>query len=155
MKAVIIFSGYNMRALYAFIRTLEKQLIPYCIISSSTDDEIYKTAYKNKVVSVRREKHLDLDDVIFCIKQAQEKIKYNYYLIAPSTEALNRFILSHENLFHDLSCEIPLVEKKLYEEISNKYSFGKTCEKHNIKTPRQYDFSNITIPCVAKPKKYI
>jgi len=143
-----------MRAIYAFIRTLEKQFVPYYIIASSTDDEIYETAYKNKVVSIRQEKKLDLDDVVFCIQQVQKKVKADYYLISPSTEALNRFILDNKKIFYDFNCEIPLVEKNLYEKISDKYSFSRICEKHYIQTPKQYFFSNIVMPCVAKPKEY-
>jgi len=154
MKGVIIFSGFNMRALYAFIRTLENNDISYYIIASSNDDEIFKTQYKEKVFSVRNEKSLILQDVIRSINKVQEIAQLEKYFIAPSTEALNRFLLKHRAIFSGLGCTIPLIQKSLYEDISNKYSFGQICEKYGIKTPKEFSVLSFDVPCVAKPKQY-
>ena len=57
-------------------------------------------------------------------------------------------------MFENAECEIPLVEKALYERISDKYAFSQLCREHGIGTPKEYsDLSVIDIPCVAKPKK--
>ncbi len=153
--AIILFSGFNMRALYAFMRTLEKDTIPYYIIASSNDDEIFQTYYKSKVVTTREYKALDLKDIINSIETLQHTIQAEDYFIAPSTEALNRFLLEHRSIFEDLKCTIPLVEKKLYELISDKYSFGVMCKKYNITIPKEYnDLNQDNLPLVAKPKKY-
>jgi len=154
VKAIIIFSGYNMRALYAFMRTLEKQSITYFIIASSDDDEIYSTNYKDKVICERKSKSLIIEDLIYCIRSVQKKFEFNNYLIAPSSEALNRFLLEHRILFSELSCNVPLVDRKLYEKVSDKQDFGLLCNKYEIQTPKEYDLSQIKLPCVAKPKQY-
>lgn len=155
MKTVILFSGYNMRAVYAFIRTLEKQTIPYSIIASSDDDEIFQTAYKKHVSVIRHHKHLEVEDIVASIKAVQKKSDSKSYLIAPSTEALNRLLLEYKSVFDNLNCTIPLVDKKIYEEVSDKYSFGKLCLKYNILIPKEYSALNIQVPCVAKPKTYV
>ncbi len=144
-----------MRALYAFMRTLEKYTIPYYIIASSSDDNIFNTSYKKNVLVTRKHRELDLNDIIKSVKIVQKKVQEENFLIAPSTEALNRFLLEYRPLFNELNCVIPLVNKKLYEKISDKYSFGKLCEKYDIKTPGEFLVDSIEVPCVAKPKRYI
>lgn len=55
-----------------------------------------------------------------------------------------------------MNCIIPLVNRKLYEQISDKGSFYSLCKEHGISVPQEYSDSNIFIkPVIAKPKKYI
>jgi len=151
---IIIFSGFNMRAVYAFLRTLEKHHLSYAIIASSENDEVFETSYKNKVVTIRDYLELDLDDVVKAIKQVQLATKSSNYFIAPSTEALNRFLVENRERIEALDCIIPLVEKSMYEEISDKYKFGDLCNTFDITTPAEYSMEDINLPCVAKPRTY-
>ncbi|WP_304544138.1 hypothetical protein [Sulfurimonas microaerophilic] len=155
-KGIVIFSGFNLRAVVAFIRTLEEQKLPYVIIAKSKDDDIFKTQYKKQVFSIRQKIHLDLNDLLSSIKEIKKKSAFDKCMIAPSTEALNRFILDNINDFKYLNCFIPLVPKIQYEKISNKYSFSLMCKKYGIKVPEEYEkFDNIKLPFVAKPKTYL
>lgn len=155
-KCIIIFSGFNQRAVIAFLRTLEFLNIDYVIIAKSNDDTIFLTDYKEKVYSIRSSVPLELEDLIKSINIVKGKKKYDEFIIAPSTEALNRFLLQYRSKFEQLGCTIPLVEKELYEQISDKYSFGELCKNNDIIIPKEYDnFNKIDIPFVAKPKKYI
>ena len=155
MKTVLVFSGFNMRAVYAFLRTLEEKSISYAIIASSENDDIFMTDYKDKVLTIRQQSQLVLEDLITSIAKVQSMIESDKYLIAPSTEALNRFLLDYRNVFENMNCIVPLVNKKLYKKVSDKKSFGELCKKHLITTPREYTIENIVIPCVAKPKTYV
>lgn len=155
-KIIIIFSGYNLRAVVAFLRTLEKNNISYFIIAKSPDDDIFKTSYSSKVVYVRKNVFLELDDMFNGIKIVKNITNFQRCLIAPSTEALNRFYLEHKIQFDSLNCFMPIVNKSLYELVSDKFSFGKLCKKHEIIIPNEYEYiDKKKFPFVAKPRKYV
>lgn len=154
-KAVLIFSGYNQRAVVAFLRTLEKNRVSYGIIASSSSDTIFLTKYKEKVVAIRDRVSLDKIDLLKKIEASKQKLEFSKCLIAPSTEALNRFLLDNREEFEKHGCEIPLVSKTIYELISDKKAFSELCKKSNIFVPEEYDdASKAKIPFVAKPKNY-
>jgi predicted ATP-grasp superfamily ATP-dependent carboligase len=154
-RAMIIFSGFNQRAILAFCRVAEKYAIPYYIVAKSSDDTIFQTNYRNKVISVRSMVQLDLRDFLQQIKKVQEITDYTEYVILPSSEALNRFILSHRFQFLAIRCTIPLVDEDLYRLISDKFLFGELCKKHGITVPGQIDNpGEDQFPLVAKPKRY-
>lgn len=155
-KIVIVFSGYNQRAVISFLRTLEKNIICYAIIASSAQDTIFQSSYADKVEYVRKNKHLDLQEICMAIDLICQNHHVRQCLIAPSTEALNRFLLQYRNVFEGHNCIVPLVDEKLYASVSDKDSFWKICKKNGISVPnlielpKQFDTS-----FVAKPKKYI
>ncbi len=154
-KVVIVFSGFNLRAVIAFLRTLEENDVAYGIIAKSDKDEIFRTTYSTRVLAIRKQMALNLVDMIASIYSLQSQLGAEEYVIAPSTEALNRFLLDNRDEFEELGCEIPLVSQDMYEQISDKLSFTKLCEKNNILTPREYEnIADAKSPFVAKPKTY-
>ncbi|MBK2093359.1 hypothetical protein IB683_05470 [Francisella philomiragia] len=154
-KVIVIFSGFNFRAVIAFIRTLEQNNLDYAIIAKSSDDNIFKTKYCSKVEYIRKTLELSLDDIITGINTIKRNKKVIECLIAPSTEALNRFYLDNQKIFNCEKSFMPIVEKTLYEKISDKFSFGKLCQKYSIKIPGEYyQINEKCLPFVAKPKKY-
>ena len=154
-KCVIVFSGFNPRAVIAFLRTMESKGVEYFIIAKSDQDQILFTEYKHKVLAIRKSVSINLEDLLLSIKEVQKKHIADEYLIAPTAEALNRFLLCNRKYFEELGCIIPLVEKELYELISNKYSFGNICAENGILVPREIELNDIiTFPIVAKPIKY-
>ena len=156
MKRFLIFSGFNIRAVIAFIRTLEDKRVHYAIIAKSESDDIFQTIYADKVVAIREYISLDLDDMVAVIKSVQSMFEEDRFIIAPSSEALNRFFLDYRETFKELHCELPLVDKSLYEMVSDKYAFGKVCFKSDITVPLHSDkIDDFVLPFVAKPKKYV
>lgn len=154
-KCVIVFSGFNQRAVIAFLRTLKVNKIDYALIAKSQQDDIILTEYKDKVLAVRNSSNLILEDLLSSIKRVKESCSAQEFIIAPTTEALNRFILDNRKYFEELGCTIPLVEKEMYELISDKYSFGKLCSKNDILIPKEIKNVNENVfPIVAKPRKY-
>ncbi|SHK51959.1 hypothetical protein [Desulforamulus aeronauticus] len=155
-KAIIIFSGYNQRAIIAFLRTLKnKKIENYAIIAKSRDDTILLTEYKEKVIYIRKKYELSLDEFTKIIKLVQRNLKVESCLIAPSTEALNRFLLENKQYFVKMNCIIPLAEKEIYEDISDKKKFGIICSQNKIRIPKEISLSNFfDRPFVAKPKTY-
>jgi len=154
-KIVIIFSGYNPRAVFSFIRTLEKNKLPYVIVANTENDSIFYTVYKKNVKYVRKTKFLSESVVRNIIKSIKKQVPANEYIIAPSTEYINRYILDNPSLFKELNCAIPLVNKNLYEKISDKFSFSQMCASFGIAIPKKYkNLAEISPPFVAKPIKY-
>ncbi len=155
-KALIVFSGYNPRAIFAFLRTLSAGSVTYGIIASSEDDTIFLSSYASKVILTRSSRDLSLDQMIEAVQCFQRALPANEYVIAPSTEALNRFFLENRQKFKELNCVVPLVEACLYREISDKLSFSKLCSASGIPVPREiHDLEKACLPVVAKPKNYM
>lgn len=153
---VLIFSGYNQRALVAFLRTLDNKLTRYVIIASSSEDQILLSKYKEKVLSTRSNKALNLNDILSCIGEVKRISGAEELLIAPSTEALNRFLLNKRKEFEKMGCVVPLVTTKQYEQISDKEKFTKLCKDNGLDVPRQFQsVRNVNLPVVAKPKVYM
>lgn len=153
-EQIVVFSGFNQRAVIAFLRTLEKNNIPYSIIALSDNDPIFLTSYKDKVAAVRNTSLLDLADIKKSLKVVVKKTSKDKCFIAPSTEALNRFLLNNREELESMGCIIPLVDKKLYEQISDKKAFNDLSVQNNVKIPKEVSFSENNIPFVVKPKKY-
>lgn len=153
-KVLLIFSGYNPRAVYAYLRTINNNGIPYAIIASSEEDSILSTSYKDKVLYIRHKKELDYPDIANGILTIKNIIQADSLLIAPSTEGLNRFLLDARADLEALGCIIPLVNKETYETISDKAAFSELCTKYGILIPREVNISKDSLPFVAKPRKY-
>lgn len=154
-KIIIIFSGYNNRAVVSFIRTLEKNKISYVIIARNNIDPIFKTAYNEKVVLTRKNRYLSLNLIKECIETILNKFKISQYCIAPSTETLNRFLQSERTALEKMNVIVPLVDADTYVSVSDKKTFSDICQKNKILVPSEYSsFREATLPFVAKPKKY-
>jgi predicted ATP-grasp superfamily ATP-dependent carboligase len=154
-KAIIVFSGHNPRAVISFLRTIDNLKVPYGIIASSDEDTIHLTDYSKSVLAVRSSMPLDIHDITDSIKKLQTSIQAQEYVIAPSTEALNRFLLHNRRKLEKLNCVIPLIDMEGYERISDKKSFAELCAGNGLKIPEEHkSLSQATIPFVAKPFKY-
>ena len=154
-KVHLIFSGFNQRAVIAFIRTLNDKKQHFAIIAKSETDPILLSDYKSNVFSIRKVGELNLNDIINSINETKQRLIAKSYIIAPSTEALNRFVIKHKEIFEELNCSTPLANKQLYELISDKYSFGELCLTNGIQVPCKYESINDSkVPFVAKPIKY-
>lgn len=154
-KIIAIFSGYNQRAVIAFLRTLCVKNIEFVIIASNNEDSILRTSYKDKVFCVRKERQLVLEEIQDVIENVKKVYKCQRVLIPPSTEALNRFLLEYRSELEKIGCIIPLVDKTVYEKISDKKEFSSWCNENNILIPEEYNLENgFENALVAKPKQY-
>ncbi|EED30712.1 conserved hypothetical protein [gamma proteobacterium NOR5-3] len=154
---VLIFSGYNVRAIVAFIRTLSSIQIEFGIVAVSSEDPIFRTDYSKNVTAVRECKSLDKSDLARCVKETQSVLASTALLVAPSTEYLNRFFLSQRDFFTGLGVLVPLVEKHLYELISDKKPFAEICRDmgQGVLLPQDIEWgAPYLYPFVAKPIRY-
>lgn len=154
---IIIFSGYNQRAVIAFIRTLEKNKINrYVIIAASSQDTILQTAYAARVWHIREHKELNLQEICRVIDMVCQKYGEDTCMIAPSTEALNRFLLQHRSTLQEHKCIVPLVDEELYITVSDKDRFCSLCAANNLRVPAQTELKEeFESSFVAKPKQYL
>ena len=147
---ILVFSGYNPRAVISFCRIASEYNLDFDIIAKSDDDEILQTNYKNNVVLIRNSKDLSITHIFDIIN------KYNNskIFILPSTEYLNRMLLSNKKELNDRNVFFGLTDEDTYNLISNKLSFSSLCKSYDIKIPIEYDFDLKKIPYVIKPKSY-
>lgn len=152
-KGIIVISGYNMRAIISFLRVCVINEVPFYIIASGNDDPIFLTKYHSNVSYVRVDNDIErIYDIIMYVKFAE---KLDEAFILPSTEYLNRYLLNNVNKFKAGNIKIKLINKELYEKISDKFSFSEMCENNGIKVPYIYkNYNDIKYPIIAKPKSY-
>ena len=154
-KMIIIFSGYNNRAIVSFIRTLEKNKINYVVIARDNKDPIFYTAYKDNVVLTRESQCLDLGSVTKYIEVIRDNFKVGQCFIAPSTEALNRFLQKERSALEKMNVIVPLADANIYVSVSDKKMFGDICREKEILVPGEYaSIADASFPFVAKPRKY-
>lgn len=152
--AVMVVSGYNIRAVIAFCRWATRHCINYHIVAKSQNDQILLTTYADRVVIVRKSASLCCEEFCSWVAALREEYGYRRVLILPSTEYLNRFLLDHRDTIETQGCVIPLVDGPLYKTLSNKESFVKLCESYGLDTPEEFTCIPGRLPFVAKPRSY-
>lgn len=153
-QGVLILSGFNIRAVVAFCRWAEKKDITYHIIARNKSDPIFLTDFCSSVFFTRENDTIKLEEFCGWIKSIKKNYSYDNILILPSTEFLNRFIINNRKEIEIFGGVIPLVDKKLYENISDKYSFGEICLNFGLSVPKEYRKIPEYFPFVAKPISY-
>jgi len=128
--------------------------VDYSIVARSDQDPIFFTAYAHRVGHVRSSPDLGPDQVLAWAEVLRKEHGERKVLILPSTEYLNRTLLAHRESLEQAGCIVPLVSSKLYEQLSDKESFARACEAHDIPIPAEYPAPPSAAPFVAKPKRY-
>ncbi len=153
-QAVIVLSGYNIRAVIAFCRWATTHHVNYHIIATEKSDPIFSTIYKEKVEFIRDSKDLRVEDFLSWIDKISKRYGYHQILVLPSTEYLNRFLLENRGIIEAVGCSLPLVGKHLYETISDKEKFARLCDSYGLDIPREFNGIPEKLPFVAKPRTY-
>jgi predicted ATP-grasp superfamily ATP-dependent carboligase len=76
------------------------------------------------------------------------------YVIAPSAEFLNIFLLKNRKYVESMGIELPLPDLPTYKQLSDKQQFAALCAKQDIPVPAEIDprYIDGALPLVAKPK---
>ena len=154
-QAVLILSGYNIRAVIAFCRWATQHEINYHIIAKGKDDPIFLTSYKNNVFLTRNTSHLCSKDFYSWYTILCNRYNYQRIIILPSSEYLNRFLLKYRSNIENDKYIIPLVNYDVYTKISDKKSFVNMCKVNDIQVPEEYKNLPKEFPFVAKPYAYL
>lgn len=154
---LVIISGYNQRAVIAFIRKIEEIGVrDYVIIASGEKDSIFLTRYAPKVCYTRKNACLCKTELYDVFGKLKKEHPDEPVVIVPSTEALNRFLVENRAEIEALGLVIPLVPLETYQTISDKRSFWELCQKSGFNVPELIPLSDeFTRKYVAKPRKYI
>lgn len=154
MKTIIIYSGYNQRAVISFLRYANKKRMVVFIIACGKDDAILKTSYKQNVAIIRKDKTLNakiiLDHVNYLRKLNDDKDVF----VLPTTEYINRILVTNYSLFKDNNVSFGLCNEELYQKLSDKRTFTDLCLSHEICVPKESNTPFSVFPQVAKPKYY-
>ena len=127
----------------------------YAIIARNDSDPIFQTRYGANVIYVRTSDTLDLALLERCVDMAKSACHADRVLIAPSTEALNRFLLEQREALMAVQAVIPLSDKSCYESISDKAAFTELCKVAGMLVPLEYPRLELApLPFVAKPRQY-
>lgn len=152
MTRFLIFSGHNGRALVAFCRELTAMRAGFSIIAAGPDDPILRTTYRRQVAACRSTRALTLDDIERCLAAVRERHPADRYVVCPSSEFLNHFLLEHRAWLSERGCEVPLVDRALYQQVTNKASFRELCRQAGLPVPAIVDPDAGRFPFVAKPR---
>ena len=152
--AVMVISGYNIRAVVAFCRWATANRVRFHIIAKNKEDPIFLTDYKDYVSFTRDSPQLHHE--VFCtwVDSLCHQYTYQKLSILPSTEGLNRFLLENRSSIESKNCIIPLVNEQLYRKISDKHSFAKLCQSYELYVPAEFNQIPEHLPFVAKPRSY-
>lgn len=152
----IVFSGYNQRAVIAFLRTAQAVGAQIAIVAAGAADTIFLSDYAKYVVFTREDLSLAWPVFAETLCAVRAKLPVGRYVIAPTTEALNRFIVHHRQAVCRAGFEIPLVEEDLYRLLSDKAAFVEVCRQHGFRVPNEYgSLDDAPLPLVAKPRQYL
>lgn len=154
MKTVLIYSGFNPRAILAFLRFAKQRNISCVVIAQSDNDFIFHTDYRDKIIHVRKSSTLNADKILSHVELVRKKFNIHNVFILPSTEYLNRILINNKELLFKYDVTFGLCDKDLYEKISDKEAFTNLCRKYNIPVPLQSPIPLTSFPQVAKPKTY-
>jgi hypothetical protein len=151
---ILIYSGLNQRAIVAFCRYALSLKLSFNIVANGKEDSIFDSDFKNHVLYARAKNELSIESVIKDSEELKKIHASSKVLILPSTEFLNRFLLKNVEVLNENSISIGLCERKIYEKISDKYSFSDLCENKGIAIPKEYKELPQEVPFVIKPKSY-
>jgi hypothetical protein len=155
MKLIIIYTGYNQRAVIAFMRFAKAMNLPVALIAKSSDDTIFLTDYKSDVFITRANPRLDVETILEHVSLAREKFACESIFILPTTEFLNRTMLANRSVFNEQGIQFGLCEEELYCKLSDKVRFTELCRSYNIPVPGESEEPFGEFPQVAKPKFYL
>lgn len=156
VKSVLIFTGFNTRAVIAFLRTLVARDVHFVLVASSPEDPIFETDYGEGVVITRPD--IALDQTVFrsIFNEVTKRHPDHEFLIAPTSEALNRFLLVNPELYEGGAFTLPLAGQETYLCVSDKLPFIELCQEFDLPVPEAVSLaSEGSFPIVAKPRYYI
>lgn len=154
-RSLLLFSGTNDRAVHALARAAIACSVRYQVIASGLDDRILQGSHRRSVCAVRSDAVLSRAGLAHWISLAREAAPQDRFVVAPTSEYLNRFLLGlGQEQCDQLGIEVPLTHRALYEQLTNKASATALFAANGIRVPAAApDFSASHLPLVAKPKR--
>lgn len=151
-KSWIVFGGGNDRAVIAFLRALRLCNERAHIVARTDCDRLLRSDFRHDVAWVRPTHELSMDVFSDSIDHVRQNTGTEKLIVLPSSEYLNTFLLQHRREIESMGCEIPLVDRPLYTQLTEKSSAIDFFSAAGIPAPRSIGFPSPTeLPMVAKP----
>lgn len=148
-----MFTGGNDRAVLGFLRALRICGERAHVVARTAGDRILRTSFRRDVRWVRPNHALSLEVVRTAIEHVREAAGDSMLVVLPSTEFLNVFLLEHRAQIEAMGCEIPLVDKELYAQLTGKRTAIEFFAASGIDHPRELEpDKDPAVPLVAKPR---
>ncbi|WP_187672559.1 ATP-grasp domain-containing protein [Zestomonas carbonaria] len=148
----VIFSGANERAVVAVCRYFQRHGVACSLVARPGVDAIRKTRFARWIDAVRSLDCLDVDDMLGALALLKARYPGQRLVFLPTAESIIRLVLDNRDSFESAGLEVPLVDKTLYETISDKASFLALMEQFGVPLPTRLEHvSPSDLPVVAKP----
>lgn len=155
-KKFLVFSGGNDRAVLGFLRALALCGERACIVARTGDDKMLHTRYRRDVEWVRPDHALNLEIFAEGVARARQKAGSCSFVVLPSTEYFNAFLLRHRAKIESMDCEVPLVDASIYDRLTGKRSSTDFFASAGISVPHEWkDPAAASLPAVAKPLRNV
>lgn len=144
---VLVLADTNKRATIAIMRSLSKNKIQFCAAFKSCDKFKFNFLSLCSIGLSHDDVFYYLDDEKKSLIDSLVGISRNTgpLVIFPTGEKYLRWILEDRKHLNSNNILIPMVEQKIYEEMSNKESFLKLAKKVGLAIPKE---------CVGIPIRY-
>ncbi|WP_271408475.1 hypothetical protein [Pseudomonas sp. Q1-7] len=148
----VIFTGANERAVIAICRHFRRNGIACSLIARPGTDLLRKTRFAGWIEAVRGVDWLDVDDMLAALARIKALHLGEQLIFLPTAESIIRLVLDQREAFEAAGLEVPLIDKSLYERVSDKASFLELMAEVGMPVPPRIDrvVAN-DLPVVAKP----
>ncbi|GAB6091107.1 hypothetical protein [Spirochaeta dissipatitropha] len=143
----LIFSGYNFRAVLSLCRFFTEQGIPFALVASDKEDDIFKTIYKKQVIMIRQDKNLTIE-----LFQQIRELFSETPVYMPTSEFLNTFILHNINKLESFGFQFPIAQAETYKMVTNKSTSEDLFVNKEIQKIPTMSLEQLSAPCVIKPR---
>lgn len=148
----VIFTGANERAVIAVCRHFRRSGIACSLIARPGADPLRKTSFVGWIEAVRGVDRLDVDDMLAALVRIKALHSGERLIFLPTAESIIRLVLDQREAFEGVGLEVPLVDKSLYEQVSDKSSFLELMAGVGMPLPPRIDrVAASDLPVVAKP----
>lgn len=148
----VIFSGANERAIIASCRYFCEAGFSFSLIARPLNDKIRLTRYRKNIDAIRQNDAIIASDMLSCIALVSRKYPQDKLVFLPSSESINRIILSCRQHFEQAGLDCYLCPQDCYETLSNKKSFIALTAEFDIDSPVEIKMPGYNdLPLVAKP----
>lgn len=148
----VIFTGANERAVVAICRHFRRSGIACSLIGRPGQDPLRKTSFVGWIEAVRGVDWLEVDDMLAALTRIKARHAAERLIFLPTAESIIRLVLDQREAFEAAGLEVPLVDKSLYERVSDKASFLELMAGVGMSLPPRIDRVVASeLPMVAKP----
>ena len=152
-RTFLVFSGGNDRAIISFLRALNGCGQRAAIVARANKDLILKSKYRDWVVHIRKDHALSVEVFQNGLEAARNSTGEKSFVVLPSTEYFNMFLLGNREEIENLGCMVPLVDRIIYALLSEKRSSIDFFKTAGFQVPNELDGGgSLRHPVVAKPK---